>query len=75
MIRNKRYYNPYKIGRALYRFGFGISDIWSAVKSDEDMDEALRGYTDAKEAAEGARADLKEIRSSLGYSRIGRHNV
>lgn len=63
-------YNPYKIGKRLFKEGYGISDIWGAVKTNEDMYEAHRGYSDAQ-----ARADLKAIKSKLGYSRIGRNNV
>ena len=43
-----RYYNPYKIGQSLYERGYGLSDIWSAVNRDSDVDEAVRGYNDAK---------------------------
>ena len=65
-----RYYNPYKIGRRLFKDGFGISDIAGAVKCDADMNECYKGYCDAQ-----ARAELKEIRSKLGYSRIGLNNI
>jgi hypothetical protein len=65
-----RYYNPYKIGKRLFKDGYGISDIASAVKCDTDIEEAHRGYIDAQ-----ARADLKQIKSQLGYSRIGLRNV
>ena len=67
-------YNPYKIGKNLYKDGYGISDIYGAVKCDADMDECYKGYCDAQAKAE-AREDLKEIKSNLGYSRIGRNNV
>lgn len=70
MKLNDRYYNPYKIGKRLYKDGYGISDLWSAVKSDADLEEAMRGYTDAQK-----RADQKHIKSKLGYSRIGLGNV
>ncbi len=66
----KRYYNPYNIGKRLFKDGYGISDIASAVKCDADMEQAFRGYTDAQ-----ARAELKQIKSQLGYSRIGLRNV
>lgn len=69
-----RYYNPYKIGKRLYKDGYGISDIWSSVKHDKDMEEAYRGYTETK-AKDEARQDLKELQSKLGFSRIGRNNV
>ena len=65
-----RYYNPYKVGKRLYKDGFGISDIPGAVKSDSDIEEAMRGYTDALK-----RDDQKQIKSKLGYSRIGLGNV
>lgn len=65
-----RYYNPYKIGKRLYEEGHGISDIIGAVKCDEDMEEAFKGYMDSMK-----RSESKEIRSKLGYSRIGLGNV
>lgn len=65
-----RYYKPYKIGKRLYEEGYGISDIIGAVKCDEDMEEAFRGYMEAMK-----RAESKEIRSKLGYSRVGLGNV
>jgi hypothetical protein len=43
-----RYYNPYKIGYALYKDGYGISDMWSVVRSDADLNEAMRGYVAAQ---------------------------
>lgn len=43
--------NPYTIGYNLYKSGKGISDIWGAVKCDEDMKTALDGYNDAKTCA------------------------
>lgn len=70
MTLAKRYYNPYNIGKRLFKDGYGISDIPGAVKCDADMEEAYRGYCDAQ-----ARADLKQIKSQLGYSRIGLRNV
>jgi hypothetical protein len=74
MSLKDRYYSPYKIGKRLYKDGYGISDIWSAVQSDADMEEAFRGYNEAKAKAD-AREDLKMLQSKLGYSRIGRNNV
>jgi len=68
MKMKDRYYDPYKIGYNLYRDGHGISDLWSAVREDADLEEAMRGYTDA-------RAEEKEMVSHLGYSRIGLNNV
>lgn len=65
-----RYYNPYNIGKRLFKDGYGISDIVGAVKCDADIAEAHKGYTDAQ-----ARAELKQIKSQLGYSRIGLRNV
>lgn len=65
-----RYYKPYKIGQKLFEHGHGISDIIGAVKCDADMEEAFKGYMDAMK-----RAESKEIRSKLGYSRIGLGNV
>ena len=70
MTSRSKKYDPYKIGKRLYKDGYGISDIWGAVKHDSDMDEAFRGYKDALE-----RDELKQIRSKLGYSRIGLKNV
>lgn len=66
----KRYYNPYNIGKRLFKDSYGISDIAGAVNCDADMEEAYRGYCDAQ-----ARAELKQIKSQLGYSRIGLRNV
>mgnify|MGYP006269949879 CR=1 FL=1 len=63
-----RYYNPYRIGYKLYKDGHGISSLIGSVKQDSDLEEAMRGYTDA-------RKEDKEIRSKLGYSRIGLNNV
>lgn len=68
MKMKDRYYDPYRIGYKLYRDGFGISDIPGAVRDDIDIEEAMQGYTDA-------RAEDKETRSKLGYSRIGLGNV
>lgn len=48
----KPYYDPYDVGRKLYRDGRGISDIWSAVQKDEDLDEAFRGYKSEQKTAE-----------------------
>jgi len=70
MNSKDRYYNPYKIGKRLYEEGHGISDIIGAVKCDEDMEEAFKGYMDSMK-----RSESKEIRSKLGYSRIGLGNV
>jgi len=39
---------PFQIGIRLALTGFGISDIWSAVQSDDEMEEAQRGYDWAK---------------------------
>ena len=61
---------PYKVGQRLFKEGKGISDLWGAVETDEDLKEAHRGYEDAQ-----ARANAKQIRSQLGYSRIGRNNI
>jgi hypothetical protein len=73
-IKIMKHESPYEIGKRLYKTGFGISDLWGAVENDEELAEAQRGYDDA-EAKDRARQDLKEIRSKLGYSRIGRNNV
>lgn len=43
---------PYEIGERLYMCGAGISDIWSSVEKDSDMDQAFRGYTDAMKKAQ-----------------------
>lgn len=37
-------YDPYQIGRDLFKNGKGISAIASSVDSDGDLDECLRGY-------------------------------
>lgn len=66
-------YSPYNIGKKLYNDGYGVSDIWSAVRKDSDMDEAWRGYIDAK-AKDEQRQDQAALRSQLGYSRIGLNN-
>lgn len=39
---------PYQIGHRLFQAGHGISSLWGAVKLDEEMDEAQRGYDDAQ---------------------------
>ena len=65
---------PYNIGKRHYREGLGISGLWGAVENDNELAEAQRGYDDAQ-AKDLARKDLKEIKSKLGYSRIGRNNV
>jgi hypothetical protein len=62
--------DPYKVGKRLFKEGKGISDLWGAVENDDDLKEAHRGYNDAQN-----RAEKKEIRSKLGYSRIGRNNI
>jgi hypothetical protein len=49
-LRNGYHLSPYQIGRNLYREGKGVSDIWSAVAEDTDMDECLRGYEYEKSA-------------------------
>ena len=67
-------YNPYKIGKKLYRDGLGISDVATAVRNDEDIAEALRGYEDAK-IHHDAKQTIKEIKSKLGYSRVGLNNI
>ena len=67
-------YNPYKIGRRLYKDGLGISDVATAVRNNEDISEALRGYEDAM-IKHQARQTLKEIKSKLGYSRVGLNNI
>ncbi len=69
-IKEMKPETPYKVGQRLFKEGKGISDLWGAVENDEDLKEAHRGYDDAQN-----RADKKEIRSKLGYSRIGRNNV
>ncbi len=67
-------YDPFKIGQRLYKDGLGISDIWGAVKNDADMDQAFRGYEYEMTKAI-KRSEQKEIKSALGYSRIGRNNL
>lgn len=41
-------YDPYEVGKQIWREGRGISDIWGAVQRDEDMFRAFEGYEDAK---------------------------
>lgn len=65
---------PYQIGKRLYKDGHGISSIWGAVEHDSDLDECQRGYDDAL-AKDRAKQNRKEIKSKLGFSRIGRNNV
>ena len=65
---------PYNVGKRLYKEGHGISSLWGAVENDEDLVEAQRGYDDAL-AKDRAKQNLKEIKSKLGYSRIGRNNI
>jgi hypothetical protein len=65
-------YDPYKIGKKLYHDGLGVSDIWGAVKHDNDMDACYQGYLDAKWMDE-KKQNRKHVRSHLGYSRIGRY--
>lgn len=60
-----RYYNPYNIGKKLYEQGKGISDIIGAVKCDDDLEQAFKGYMDAIQTAES-----KEIRSKLGLQNV-----
>ncbi len=67
-------YDPFKIGQRLYKDGLGISDIWGAVKNDADMEAAFRGYEYEMTKAI-KRAEQKEIKTKLGYSRIGLDNV
>jgi NTP pyrophosphatase (non-canonical NTP hydrolase) len=38
---------PFDIGYALYAKGGGISDLWSVVKQDSDLEEAHNGYVAA----------------------------
>lgn len=45
----KHFSTPYEIGRRLFNEGYGVSDIWGAVKLDSDMEEAQRGYDEAKD--------------------------
>ena len=40
-------YNPYEIGKNLYKNGYGISDIWASVLNDNDMIECYKGYEEA----------------------------
>lgn len=65
-----RHYNPYKIGKRLFEEGFGISDIVVEVNGDTDLEQAFQGYMDAMK-----RKESKEIRSKLGYSRVGLGNL
>jgi hypothetical protein len=39
-------YNPYEIGRNLYRRGLGLSDTWGAVRCDDDVEACIQGYMD-----------------------------
>lgn len=65
-------YNPYRIGRQLYRDGLGVSDIAGAVRTDADIEECYRGYCEQQFKTE-YRQKYREIRSQLGYTRIGRY--
>lgn len=58
----------------MYKDGLGLSDVATAVRCDSDIGEALRGYEDAM-IKHQARQTLKEIKSKLGYSRIGLNNT
>jgi hypothetical protein len=64
--KSNRRYSPYKIGQQAFKDGCGISHLIGAVRHDSDLDEACRGYMAAKE-----RAELKAIKSKMGYSRVG----
>jgi hypothetical protein len=66
--------DPYNIGKRHFKEGLGIAGLWGAVENDDELKEAQRGYDDAQAKAE-ARQDSKEIKSKLGYSRIGRNNI
>ena len=74
MKSKDRYYNPYRIGKRLYWDGYGASHVIGAVKSDADIDEAMKGFMDAK-ALDETRNNRKEVKSKLGYSRVGLNNV
>jgi hypothetical protein len=67
-------YNPYKIGRRLFKDGLGLSDVATAVRNNEDIGEALRGYEDTMIKYQ-AQETIKKIKSQLGYSRIGLKNT
>ena len=43
---------PFQIGVRLFKDGGGISDLWSAVKHDTDLEEAHRGFMFAKDNGE-----------------------
>ena len=45
-IRDK--YCPIKVGINAYRKGLGISDLWSATKTNEDTDIAIEAYIKEK---------------------------
>lgn len=62
-----RYYNPFNIGRNIYKNRQGLSDLIRAVKSDSDLEEASRGYLYEQERA--------QIKAKLAYSRVGLNNV
>ncbi len=65
---------PFDVGRQVYKDGLGVSDLWGAVENDEELAEAHRGYEFEMTKAI-KRSNQKEIKSLLGFSRIGRNNV
>ena len=63
-------YNPFKIGKRLYKDGFGISDIGVNVRCDADIPEAYRGY-----CYQMHKQACKEIKILTGDSRVGLGNM
>lgn len=62
-------YNPYELGKRLFRQGLGVSDIWGAVLSDNDQEECYRGYLEQKWSEE-----RPALWARLGYTRTGLNN-
>ena len=51
-VKNKNIkdkYCPIKVGINAYRNGLGISDLWSATRTNEDTDIAIEAYRKEKE--------------------------
>ena len=55
---------PFQIGADTYWKGLGISDLWSAVSHDSEMDEAQRGYDWARNKGKVEVTQLTELNES-----------
>lgn len=53
-----KHYDPYEIGRQLYKDGYGVSDIWGAVKKDADVEICHQGFL--SEMFESRKRDTSE---------------